>query len=190
MSDGAGTHLVMTRSSSIHLVGFAFVTLVTAGLGALACGQVASIGSDKSGDSALSPNDEPGDSSLDPEPTPDDAAAPPIPEDASLPTQGVLACPSSDGGSSLSYDRSCNGPSDCSIGYVSVDCCGSLSAYGINVAEQSRFDESAKTCGVAAVCDCAPKLARSEDGETSLYADHHDIQVGCLDRRCITYIVK
>lgn len=193
MSKALGTHLVMTRSSSTNLAGIAFVTLVTLGLGALACGQVASIGSDKSGNSALSPNDEPGepgDASLDPEPTPTDAAAPPMMVDASPALQGSLTCSANDG-TTLTYDRSClNGPSECAIGYIAVDCCGTVAAYGINVAEQSRFDESAKTCGPANVCDCAPKMARAEDGETSLYADHHDVQVGCVDLHCVTYIAK
>ncbi|AKU98613.1 hypothetical protein AKJ09_05277 [Labilithrix luteola] len=180
----------MTRSSSIALASLALVTL---SIGALACGQLATIGSDRSDESALSPNGQPGpaDASLDPAPTPDDAAAPPIPQDASLPSpQGTLTCPSSDAGVTYTYDRSCTAASDCVIGFLSIDCCGSQMAYGINAAAKSRFDETALTCGIRGVCDCAAEYVRSEDGATSLYADHHDLQVGCADQRCITYIAK
>lgn len=84
-----------------------------------------------------------------------------------------------------SFDRSCTVPSDCAIGTVQVDCCGTLTVTGIASSETRRFEEAAALCASQFPgCGCPTQPTYADDGTvaTGTVAP----VVGCVSGTCTT----
>lgn len=76
---------------------------------------------------------------------------------------------------------------DCIIAKHMVSCCGTLTAIGINAAEQQAFAAAEATCEMQyPACGCAQSPTTTEDGKMSM--DDTLIQVGCMGGQCLTFL--
>jgi hypothetical protein len=79
----------------------------------------------------------------------------------------------------------CGKAADCTIAVVTIDCCGSRAAVGINVNDVPLLEEAETKCARAARCDCNQNPTRADDGES---ADLGAIQVACDTGVCRTFV--
>ena len=172
-------------------------TLVTTLAPALACGRVVGLGSDEQEtfqngecgpgktvcvDGGAAPTFDAADSAA------MDRGRAPVGE-------GVVKCPfgmplpgDPSPGMTKTYRRSCATKADCAIGLHVNDCCGTLIALGVETADKPRFDANGNICGNSfPVCACAAGRT-VVDGEMSMFADHHDVDVRCVANACETYL--
>lgn len=80
-------------------------------------------------------------------------------------------------------EASCNAPSDCAIGSVLTDCCGSTRVTGVTASTLDAFTADADGCFVA-VCDCVAQPETADDG----HQENHGVAptVDCIDHLCTT----
>jgi hypothetical protein len=85
------------------------------------------------------------------------------------------------------FDKTCTTAADCVTKLHMVNCCGSMTAIGINATESAAFDAAEMTCqSQYPGCGCAAMPTTTEDGKTSM--DDTLIQVDCLSGKCSTYL--
>lgn len=85
------------------------------------------------------------------------------------------------------FDKSCVMITDCVIALHMVNCCGTLTAIGINSAEKSAFDAAESVCQMQYPgCGCAQSPTTTEDGKMSM--DDTQIQVDCIGGQCMTFL--
>jgi hypothetical protein len=85
-----------------------------------------------------------------------------------------------------SFDRTCSVATDCVIGTVQVDCCGSLIVTGINELEEQRFTDAAALCNSQfPLCGCPTQSTRADDG-TREGAFSGPAIVQCVSNTCQT----
>jgi len=109
--------------------------------------------------------------------------------------EGVVKCPfgmplpgDPSPGTTKTYHRSCATKADCAIGLHVNDCCGTLIALGVETDEKPRFDAKGSICGNSfPTCACVAGKP-VVDGEMSMFADHHDVDVRCVANACETYL--
>jgi hypothetical protein len=83
------------------------------------------------------------------------------------------------------FDKSCADVADCVRKDHQVDCCGTLAAIGINVAEETAFDAAEAEClAQYPGCGCAPDETIAEDGNRSDFS----IELECSGGTCSTYV--
>lgn len=86
------------------------------------------------------------------------------------------------------FDRSCGVASDCVVAFHTADCCGTLTAMGINTSEQSRFDQIEPLCQAQLPgCGCASNTLNHDDG-ISTQDKRNDLQVECRNKLCTSFI--
>ena len=84
-------------------------------------------------------------------------------------------------------DRSCKGSADCIAVTHMVDCCGTMVAIGINLADKGRFDTAEKACAATfPACGCAAEPTKTDDG--SWVAGPSTAEATCDNGRCRTFI--
>jgi hypothetical protein len=87
------------------------------------------------------------------------------------------------------FDKTCSADSDCDVGLNQIDCCGTLRAIGINVAERDRFDAAEAVCYEQyPPCGCAPRGVETEDDQVVYYPG--DVGVACTRGACLTYALE
>jgi hypothetical protein len=85
------------------------------------------------------------------------------------------------------FDKTCAAAADCVVALHQVNCCGTLTAIGINAAEASAFAAAEMTCQMQYPgCGCASTPTTTEDGKMSM--DDTQIQVGCMNGQCSTFL--
>jgi hypothetical protein len=85
------------------------------------------------------------------------------------------------------FDKGCTMAADCVIALHMVNCCGTLTALGINAAEKAAFEAAEGTCQMQYPgCGCAQSPTTTEDGKMSL--DNAQIQVQCTNGQCMTFL--
>ena len=85
------------------------------------------------------------------------------------------------------FDKTCAMATDCVTALHMVNCCGTLTAIGINATEKSAFDAAEATCEMQyPACGCAQFPTTTEDGKMSM--DDMQIQVGCTNGQCLTFL--
>ena len=110
-------------------------------------------------------------------------------DDASPPDAGpgdvALACES--GGTTFPVlHKSCGAPTDCFVARHMINCCGTRTAIGLNVASEAAFTAAEETCAQAYPgCGCAEFPTTAEDGRSE---ELGPIQVDCRAERCFTYV--
>ena len=86
-----------------------------------------------------------------------------------------------------SFDKTCAGATDCTIGLHQINCCGSMKAIGINQAEKTRFDADEKLCeSQYPGCGCAAAPTVAEDGHSEDAGK--TIVVECQVGKCMTLV--
>ena len=86
-----------------------------------------------------------------------------------------------------SFDRSCTMPSDCTIVFHQIDCCGSLLAWGLNGEAGKPFGEAEGECQAQyPACRCAPMPTIADDGKT--VDDPNLLEVDCMEGMCQTVV--
>jgi hypothetical protein len=85
------------------------------------------------------------------------------------------------------FDKTCTVAADCVTALHMINCCGTLTAIGINVAEKPAFDAAESTCQMQYPgCGCAQFPTTTEDGKMSM--DDNQIQVACSNGQCMTFL--
>ena len=86
-----------------------------------------------------------------------------------------------------SFDKSCAADAHCVIALHMVNCCGTLTAFGINATEKAAFEAAEGTCQMQYPgCGCAQSPTTTEDGKMSM--DDALIQVQCSSGQCLTFL--
>jgi hypothetical protein len=86
-----------------------------------------------------------------------------------------------------SFDKSCVDVGECVIALHQTNCCGTLAAIGINVAEQAAFEAAEAICeSQYPGCGCAAGPTTAEDGNSS--TDDTAIVVDCVEGSCTTLV--
>lgn len=86
-----------------------------------------------------------------------------------------------------SFEKGCAAAADCVIALHQVNCCGTLTAIGLNASEQAAFDAAENTCRMQYPgCGCAQSPTTTEDGKMSM--DDSLIQVDCKNGQCSTFL--
>ncbi len=88
--------------------------------------------------------------------------------------------------SSLKYEVSCDEPSDCRIGWLSLDCCGSARAVGVAAKAEGRFKRSVAACSDVPSCECLAEPTVLDSGEKT--EQPADIALACRKGRCFTHL--
>jgi hypothetical protein len=87
------------------------------------------------------------------------------------------------------FDKTCLDVEACVIVYLAYDCCGTSLAAGVRFSEQTRFNAEWLPClSELPQCGCASGPPMAEDGSSTVNIE--DIEVGCLDGRCMTYVPR
>jgi hypothetical protein len=82
--------------------------------------------------------------------------------------------------------KSCAAATDCFVANHMVDCCGTFTAIGLNVASQAAFTTAETACANAYPgCGCAARPTMAEDGRTE---DMGPISVRCDNNLCRTFV--
>ena len=80
--------------------------------------------------------------------------------------------------------RTCTVDTDCAAVLRNADCCGTLAATGVNVADRARYEEQERTCPtVQRNCRCMADDTIADDGSRVLAGV---LTVQCLQGRCAT----
>jgi hypothetical protein len=79
---------------------------------------------------------------------------------------------------------SCASDSDCALGQIGVDCCGSERVTGVNAGDICSFLPAAGSCWQA-TCDCAAQTTVADDGTTASTAGETAL-VQCVQGQCTT----
>lgn len=79
--------------------------------------------------------------------------------------------------------KACSVDADCAVGLHQTDCCGTLSAVGIDADTVDAFNQQEAACAALfPECDCAPGLTATEDGKT--VPEGEQAGVACVDNLC------
>ena len=79
---------------------------------------------------------------------------------------------------------SCSDDSDCGVGMITLTCCGSQQATGVNAFDICGFMGAAGGC-VANACDCAAQAEVADDGSHAADVTVNAV-VACLQGVCTT----
>jgi hypothetical protein len=84
-------------------------------------------------------------------------------------------------------EKGCVAASDCFVANHMVDCCGTLTAVGLNVSAQAAFTTAETKCANAYPgCGCAEGPTTTEDGKSQLGGG--TIEVRCETDLCRTFV--
>ncbi len=115
--------------------------------------------------------------------------------DASTADGGAVDGGAVDGGGVCDFvgglSRGCSADANCIVAIHQVDCCGTLTAVGLNHSERDPFDTAEAAClATYPACGCAGSPTTTDSGEIA--TDTSSIQVGCISRGpagvCMTYV--
>lgn len=82
--------------------------------------------------------------------------------------------------------RSCATDHECTITFVTLDCCGAKAAVGLTASMYPLFVAYEHACNpIKAECDCDPGPAHTDDGDTT--DDVDGLHVTCDEGQCTTH---
>lgn len=98
-----------------------------------------------------------------------------------------LSCYQNEPFGATGLDRSCARASDCVVAQHMVDCCGTMTAFGLNAKDEQRFKLAERKCAATfPACGCAPGPTQIDDGSEAFVGT--GIEVACHQGTCTTYL--
>ena len=88
------------------------------------------------------------------------------------------------GTESLEYRVDCAAEQECSVAWLTVDCCGSQRALGVRASAARSLEARIQRLVPRASCECLASPTRLDDGQSTEAPG--DVRVSCRSGRCVT----